>query len=246
MGVVVRIGRLQTPGGWPSGNRASPKFGLHEQVINHLNWAVPRLARDATRWRSSGRVAVYGAGLAGCWTRLTRRAQRPPERHGGFRPHCGNSAVPEARAGIQTLRQIGKILPHSLGSFSNGWIGTVFRIERLPALGTSMRCRLQLRENLPQVARISEQIMQPRQPRRNRAEVLPKPFEHVLSGRTGCHSGFVGFVGSTLAFAARNAGRRPSTVGARASSAGSARHESWETQRKWHLQNLQNRVLMVL
>ena len=193
VGVVVRIGRLQTPGGWPSGNRTSPKFGLHEQVINHLNWEVPHPATDATRWRSS---APCGGVWAPGWLDVG------PASLGAPSGPLNATAVSGPTAEIPQSPKRGPVsrLSAKLARYCHIHLGVSNMAGSERGFG-SKGCR----RWVPQCAAdcISEQIMRPRQPRRNRAEVLPKPFEHVLNGRTGCRSGFVGFVGSTLAFAAR-------------------------------------------
>lgn len=222
------------------------EFGLHGQVINHLNWEVPDPPTDATCWPSSGRVAVYGAGLAGCWTRLPRRAQRP----------LNATAVSGPTAEIPQSPKRGPVssLSAKLAKYCHIHLG-------ISQMAGSERCfgSKGCRRWVPQCAadcnfgKIFPKLLAFLSRSCNRGNlgaIAPKSFRSrsstSLNGRTRCRSGFVGFVGSTLAFAARMQDDDPARWMHGLVLPGSARHESWETQRKWHLQNLQNRVLMVL
>jgi hypothetical protein len=149
---------------------------------------VPRSKSDATRWQRG--APCCGVRRRVGWMLCPPRWPRPvaPDRRGRDKPHCGSSAVLQARAPpsrVPSLDHLGEILPQSHGSFQ------VARSEQ--RLGpTPGRCwggegdQLQLVRYLPQVDRAWLQIRYSlRQPPRNCAEVHPKRHEHILNGRAG-------------------------------------------------------------
>lgn len=157
---------------------------------------------------------------------------------------------PAATTNLRSLRTATwcAMLPCLVPAWLDGWpslFGPPSRLDRhgrsSPHCGNSAvpRCRpvpasrSQWQNMLPKWLDRNS-VVQSRQPRRNCAEVLPKRREHILRVGRGRRHGSVGFVGSSLALAAKihRQNRRPNWL---------VRHGSRAIPRKWHLQNLQNR-----
>jgi hypothetical protein len=117
------------------------------------------------------RVAVSGSGLAGCWSHLLGRALGPLT---GMADSSPSAEIPQS------------LMSH--GSFPSGQIGTASGPTPRVVMGGDGDANYNLWDIWHKSVAVAVQV-QPRQPRRNCAEVLPKRREHILNGRAGMSAG---------------------------------------------------------
>ena len=92
---AMRAGRGGLSGILMQSCKPLKRIGFHVRNLNSQCPVSRRMPPDVDVVRA---VAVSNAGLAGGWSPSVRKHPAAPDRHSRFQPHCGNSAVPEARA----------------------------------------------------------------------------------------------------------------------------------------------------